>query len=34
VHAIFDVGDGFVVMWRGGREVVAKRQTYSAVEFD
>jgi hypothetical protein len=34
VHAIFDIGDGYVVLWRGGHEVLSKRQTYSTVEFD
>lgn len=34
VHAIFDVGDAYMVVARGGCEVVPKRQTYAAVEFD
>jgi hypothetical protein len=34
VHAIFDIGDGYAILWRGGHAIVAKRQTYQAVEFD
>jgi len=34
VHAIFDIGGGYMVLWRGGRETVTKRQTYTTVEFD
>lgn len=34
VHAIFDVGHGYAVLWRGGHAIVAKKQTYAAVEFD
>jgi hypothetical protein len=34
VRAIFDVGDGYAILWRGGHEIVAKRPTYLAVEFD
>jgi len=34
VYAIFDVGDGYLVLGRGGHETVAKHQTYMAVEFD
>jgi hypothetical protein len=34
VHAIFDIGNAYMVLWRGGHEIVAKRQTYGAVEFD
>ncbi len=34
VHAIFDVGDAYTILKRGGHEVVPKRQTYAAVEFD
>jgi hypothetical protein len=34
VHAIFDVGDRYVVYVPGGHEIVTKRQTYSIVEFD
>jgi hypothetical protein len=32
VHAIFDAGDGYAIPWRGGHEIVTKRQ-YLAVEF-
>jgi hypothetical protein len=34
VHAIFDVGEGYVILWRGGHAIVTKRQTYETVEFD
>lgn len=34
VHAIFDVGDRYVVYLPGGHETVAKRSTYAVVEFD
>jgi len=34
VHAIFDIGDGYAIIWRGGHAIVTKRQTYEAVEFD
>ena len=34
VDAIFDVGDGYAVICRGGHAVVTKRQTYEVVEFD
>jgi hypothetical protein len=34
VSAIFDVGDGYLVLGRGAHEIVAKHQTYAAVEFD
>jgi hypothetical protein len=34
VRAIFDVDVGYAILWRGGHEIVAKRQTYPAVEFD
>ena len=34
VHAIFDVGDGYLVVWRNGHTTVTKRQTYEAVDFD
>jgi hypothetical protein len=34
VDAIFDVGEGYAILWRGGHAIVTKRQTYEAVEFD
>jgi hypothetical protein len=34
VHAIFDVGDAYAILSRGGHEIVTKRQTYVAHEFD
>jgi hypothetical protein len=34
VHAIFDIGGDYMILWRGGRETVTKRQTYTTVEFD
>jgi hypothetical protein len=34
VHAIFDIGKGYAILWRGGHAIVTKRQTYAAVEFD
>jgi hypothetical protein len=34
VHAIFDVGDDYAIVWRGGHAIVAKRQTHAALEFD
>ena len=34
VHAIFDIGEGYAILWRGGHAIVTKRQTYEAVEFD
>ena len=34
VHAIFDIGEGYAIVWRGGHAIVTKRQTYEAVEFD
>jgi hypothetical protein len=34
VHAIFAVGDGYAIVWHGGHAIVAKRQTYAALEFD
>lgn len=34
VHAIFDIGEGYAIIWRGGHAIVTKRQTYEAVEFD
>lgn len=34
VHAIFGVGDGYAIVWRGGHAIVAKPQTYAALEFD
>ena len=34
VHAIFDIGEGYAIFWRGGHAIVTKRQTYEAVEFD
>jgi hypothetical protein len=34
VDAIFDIGVGYAILWRGGHAIVTKRQTYEAVEFD
>jgi hypothetical protein len=34
VHAIFDMGDRYAIYLAGGHEIVTKRQTYAAVEFD
>lgn len=34
VYAIFDVGEGYAIVWRGGHALVTKRQTYAALEFD
>ena len=34
VAAIFDVGDAYTVLKRGGHDVIPKRHTYAAVEFD
>jgi hypothetical protein len=34
VHAIFDVGDAYAILWHGGHELLPKRRTYRAVEFD
>ena len=34
VHAIFDIGDAYAILRHGGHEVVPKRHTYAAVEFD
>jgi hypothetical protein len=34
VHAIFDIGDAYAILWRGGHEVLTKKQTYLAHEFD
>lgn len=34
VHAIFDIGDAYVVVWRGGHAIVTKRHTYEAVDFE
>jgi hypothetical protein len=34
VHAIFDIGDSYIVLSRGGKEIVTKRQTYNAQQFD
>jgi hypothetical protein len=34
VFAIFDVGDAYAVLSQGGHEILSKRQTYLAVEFD
>ena len=34
VHAIFETGQGYVIVWRGGHTLVTKRHTYEAVEFD
>jgi hypothetical protein len=34
VHAIFDTGNAYVIVWRGGHAVVTKRHTYEAIDFD
>jgi hypothetical protein len=34
VYAIFDVGEGYAIVWRGGHTIVTKRQTYAAQEFE
>jgi hypothetical protein len=34
VHAIFDTGKEYLIVWRGGHALVTKRHTYEAVEFD
>lgn len=34
VYAVFDVGESYAILWRGGHAMVTKRQTYEAVEFD
>jgi hypothetical protein len=34
VHAIFDTGKSYVIVWRGGHAIVTKRHTYEAVEFE
>jgi hypothetical protein len=33
VHAIFDIGDAYAIVWRGGHAIVTKKQTYEAVDF-
>jgi hypothetical protein len=32
VRAIFDLRDGYAILWRGGHEFLAGRRTYLAVE--
>ena len=34
VHAIFDIGEGYAILWRSGHAIVTKRPTYEAVELD
>jgi hypothetical protein len=34
IYAIFDFGDCYAIYVQGGHEIVTRRQTYAAVEFD
>jgi hypothetical protein len=33
VHAIFDIGNAYAIVWQGGHAIVTKKQTYEVVDF-